>query len=180
MKMKILKDDLNFLKELANDFFQQTEIVTKLNQFVENQIKGWEIWLQVEFALFLFNHPNVSEIEREKRYELDKRISKDKNTCSVDFIIRQKFKKSAIPLEIKQHENASNCIRNMLKDIEKYEKVKDSSATTGRSLWCLGVHPTVEKDYLKKIIDDNRFREIHPDYVFSKNIEGTSFSFTLI
>ena len=69
MKMKILKDDLNFLKELANDFFQQTEIVNKLNQFIENQIKGWEIWLQVEFAVFLFNHPNVSEIEREKRYE---------------------------------------------------------------------------------------------------------------
>ena len=67
-----------------------------------------------------------------------------------------------------------------LKDIEKYEKVKGSSATTGRSLWCLGVHPTVEEDYLKRLIDDNKFREIHPDYVFSKNIEGTSFSFTLI
>ena len=180
MKMKILKDDLNFLKELANEFFQQTEIVNKLNQFIKNQIKGWEIWLQVEFAVFLFNHPNVSEIEREKRYELDKRISKDKSICSIDFLIRQKFKQSAIPLEIKQHENASNCIRYMLKDIEKYEKVKGSSATTGRSLWCLGVHPTVEEDYLKRLIDDNKFREIHPDYVFSKNIEGTSFSFTLI
>ena len=37
--MKILKDDLNFLKELANEFFQQTEIVNKLNQFIKNQIK---------------------------------------------------------------------------------------------------------------------------------------------
>lgn len=180
MKMKIVKDDLNFLKELANDFFQQTEIVNKLNQFIENQIKGWEIWLQVEFALFLFNHSDVSEIEREKRYKLDKRMSKDKDICSIDFLIRQKYKQSSIPLEVKQHENASHCIRYMLKDIEKYEKVKGSSITTGRSLWCLGVHPTVEDDYLTRLINENKFREINPDYVFSKNIEGTQFSFTLI
>lgn len=172
MKMKILKDDLNFLKELANDFFQQTEIVNKLNQFIENRIKGWEIWLQVEFALFLFNHPNVSEIEREKRYELDKRMSKDKNICSIDFLIRQKFKQSAIPLEIKQHENASNCICYMLKDIEKYEKVKGSGTTTGRSLWCLGVHPTVEEDYLKRLIDDNKFRKFIQIMCFLKILKG--------
>lgn len=178
--MKILKDDLNFLTNLSEEFFRQEDIVKKLNGFVVNQIKGWEVWLQVEFALFLFNHSDISEVEREKRYELDKRMSKDKDICSIDFMIRQKRKQSSIPLEIKQHENASNCIRYMLKDIEKYEKVKGSSATTGRSLWCLGVHSTVEEDYLKRLIDDNKFREIHPDYVFSKNIEGTSFSFTLI
>lgn len=178
--MKILKDDLEFLTNLAEEFFTQADIVNKLNQFIEKQVKGWEIWLQVEFALFLFNHPNVSEIEREKRYELDKRMSKDKETCSIDFLIRQKYKQSSIPLEIKQHENASHCIRYMLKDIEKYEKVKGSSTTTGRSLWCLGVHPTVEEDYLTKLINENKFREINPEYVFSKNIEGTDFSFTLI
>ena len=178
--MKILKDDLNFLTNLSEEFFRQEDIVKKLNGFVVNQIKGWEVWLQVEFALFLFNHSDISEVEREKRYELDKRMSKDKDICSIDFMIRQKRKKSSIPLEIKQHENASSCIRYMLKDIEKYEKVKGSSATTGRSLWCLGVHSTVGEDNLKRLIDDNKFREIHPDYVFSKNIEGTGFSFTLI
>ena len=68
----------------------------------------------------------------------------------------------------------------MLKDIEKYEKVRGSSATTGRSLWCLGVHPTVEEEYLNKLINENKFREINSDYIFSKNIEGTNFSFTLI
>ena len=45
-------------------------------------------------------------------------------------MIRQKYKQSSIPLEIKQHENASNCIRYMLKDIEKYEKIKESKAST--------------------------------------------------
>ena len=178
--MKMLKEDLEFLTTLAQEFFKQEDIVYKLNQFLDNQIKGWEIWLQVEFALFLFKHPNVSEIEREKRYELDKRMSKDKDICSIDFLIRQKYKQSSIPLEIKQHENASNCIRYMLKDIEKYEKVRDSSTTTGRSLWCLGLHPTVEDDYLAKLINENKFREINPDFVTSQVIEGTKFSFTLL
>ena len=150
--MKILRDDLEFLTNLAQEFFKQKDIVDKFNQFLDNQVKGWEIWLQVEFALFLFNHPDVSEVEREKRYELDKRMSKDKDICSIDFLIRQKYKQSSIPLEIKQHENASHCIRYMLKDIEKYEKIRGSSVTTGRSLWCLGVHPTVEEDYLPRLI----------------------------
>lgn len=180
MIMKILKDDLNFLTSLSEEFFRQDDIVKKLNDFVENKIKGWEIWLQVEFALFLYNHSDVSEVEREKRYELDKRISKDKDICSIDFLIRQKRKQSSIPLEIKQHENTSHCIRYMLKDIEKYEKVRGSSVTTGRSLWCLGIHPTVEDDYLNKLINENKFREINPDFVYSKKIEGTKFSFTLI
>ncbi|WP_313034723.1 hypothetical protein [Acinetobacter sp.] len=178
--MKILKDDLDFLTKLVNEFFEQEDIVYKLNQFSKNKIRGWEVWLQVEFALFLFNHAEVSEIEREKRYELDKRRSKEKDICSIDFMIRQKYKQSSIPLEIKQHENASDCIRYMLKDIEKYEKIKGSSTTTGRSLWCLGLHPTVEEDYLSKLINENKFREIYSELVFSKAIQGTTFSFTLI
>ena len=92
------------------------------------------------------------KLKEKKRYELDKRMSKDKDICSIDFLIRQKYKQSSIPLEIKQHENASHCIRYMLKDIEKYEKIRGSSVTTGRSLWCLGVHPTVEEDYLPRLI----------------------------
>ncbi|MGX5700312.1 hypothetical protein ACWKWF_12005 [Acinetobacter kookii] len=57
--MKILRDDLEFLTNLAQEFFKQKDIVDKFNQFLDNQVKGWEIWLQVEFALFLFNHPDV-------------------------------------------------------------------------------------------------------------------------
>ncbi len=178
--MKILRDDLEFLTNLAQEFFKQKDIVDKFNQFLDNQVKGWEIWLQVEFALFLFNHPDVSEVEREKRYELDKRMSKDKDICSIDFLIRQKYKQSSIPLEIKQHENASHCIRYMLKDIEKYEKIRGSSVATGRSLWCLGVHPTVEEDYLARLINENKFRELNSDFVVTKDIVGTQFSFTLI
>lgn len=60
----------------------------------------------------------------------------------------------------------------MLKDIEKYEKVKGSGTTTGRSLWCLGVHPTVEEDYLKRLIDDNKFRKFIQIMCFLKILKG--------
>lgn len=179
--MKVLKNDFEFLKTISLEFFEQEYIVEKLNKFSLNEIKGWEIWLQVEFALFLFQHSKVAKVEREKRYELDKRKSEDKDICSIDFLIREKNKHTAIPLEIKQHYQISSCIRYMLKDIDKYEKVRSSSMDTGRSLWCLGVHPTPENDdYLTRVINENKFRELYEEFIFSKSIKGTSFSFTII
>lgn len=179
--MRVLKNDFDFLKTISLEFFEQQNIVEKLNQFDEYKIKGWEIWLQVEFALFLFQHSKVAKIEREKRYELDKRMSKDKDICSIDFLIREKNKHTAIPLEIKQHYQTTTCIRYMLKDIDKYEKVRGSSCNTGRSLWCLGVHPTPEnEDYLYRVINENKFRDIDSNFIFSKNIGTTKFSFTII
>ncbi|AZN65023.1 MAG: hypothetical protein A3F63_06185 [Pseudomonadales bacterium RIFCSPHIGHO2_12_FULL_40_16] len=179
--LRQLREDFQFLKEIIKEFFQCIDIVDKLNKFDEFEIKGWEIWLQVEFAIFMHNHARISQVEREVRYEFDKRSSKDKNICSIDFMIRQKNKHSSIPLEIKQHKNISHCIRYMFKDMEKYEKIRGSKITTERFLWCLGIHPTPKDEfYLNRLICENKFREIHPDYIFSKNIEGTSFSFTLI
>ncbi|NWK74362.1 hypothetical protein HYG93_08660 [Acinetobacter sp. SwsAc6] len=179
--MRQLKEDFQFLKEIADEFFQQEAIVKKLIDFEKFEIKGWEIWLQVEFAIFMYKHEKISAVEREVRFEFDKRISKEKDICSIDFMIRQKHKQSSIPLEIKQHKNISHCIRYMLKDMEKYEKIRGSKITTGRFLWCLGVHPTPQDEaYLTTLINENKFREINLDFVFSKHIEDTKFSFTLI
>src|SRR3990167_5813161 len=147
--LRQLREDFQFLKEIIKEFFQCIDIVDKLNKFDEFEIKGWEIWLQVEFAIFMHNHARISQVEREVRYEFDK--------------------------------NISHCIRYMFKDMEKYEKIRGSKITTERFLWCLGIHPTPKDEfYLNRLICENKFREIHPDYIFSKNIEGTSFSFTLI
>ncbi len=166
---------------MAIEFFEQKVIIDKLNQFSEFKIKGWEIWFQVEFTLFLLQHSRVSEVEREKRYELDQRKSKEKLICSIDFLIREKYKQSFIPLEVKQHYQISSCIRHMVKDIEKYEKIKGSSVTTGRALWCLGVHPKSEDEfYLARLINENKFRIFHPDLIFYKQIENTDFMFTLL
>ncbi|WP_228721852.1 MULTISPECIES: hypothetical protein [unclassified Acinetobacter] len=179
--MKQLKEDFKFLKDISNEFFQQEKIVNKLIEFEKFEIKGWEIWLQVEFAIFMYKHEKISVVEREVRFEFDKRISKEKDICSIDFMIRQKYKQSSIPLEIKQHQNISHCIRYMLKDMEKYEKIKGSKISTDRFLWCLGVHPKPQDDaYLTRLVNENKFREINLDFVYSQHIEGSNFSFTLI
>lgn len=123
----------------------------------------------MEFALFLFKHPKVTEVEREKRYELDKRKSQDKNICSIDFLIREKHKQSSISLEIKQHSQISTCISYMVKDIDKYDKIRGSSTTTCRSLWCLGVHPKRESEaYIVRLINEKKSRIFNPDLVFIK------------
>jgi len=183
--MKILNDDFQFLKELVSDFFKQDHITIKLCEFDTYGISGWEIWLQVEFATFLYKLKTerkiISHIEREVRYKFDKRKSPDKDTCCVDFMIQQKHKQSSIPLEIKQNKNISDCIRYMLKDVDKYEKIRNSSLISGRYLWCLGVYPTPEDEsHLHMVINKNKLRDVNPNYVFSKTIEGTNFSFTLI
>lgn len=174
-----MKDDFYFLTEISTEFFSGGNVIKKLNHFHEHNIKGWEVWLQVEFAIFLYQHGNVSEVVREHRFDLDKRKSQGKNICAVDFLIKQKYKQSSIPLEIKQHVNASDCIRYMIKDIDKYERIKGSSSATGRSLWCLGVHTTVQNEYLEGLIKENKFRTFHPDLVQSSEIIGTPYTFTL-
>ena len=90
--MNQFKEDFNFISQLAQDFFDQDEIIRKLLLFKNKKlaIKGWEIWFQVEFALFLQNHPLVAEVEREKKFKMDLRKSKDKVSCSIDFFLRQK------------------------------------------------------------------------------------------
>ena len=71
--MNQFKEDFNFISQLAQDFFDQDEIIRKLLLFKNKKlaIKGWEIWFQVEFALFLQNHPLVAEVEREKKFKMD-------------------------------------------------------------------------------------------------------------
>lgn len=179
--MNQIKEDFDFILQLAKDFFAQDEIVKKLQKFKNQrcEIKGWEIWLQVEFALFLQDHAQVSEIEREKKFQMDLRRSKDKTNCSIDFFIRQKHKHTGIPLELKQDLAAKTCIRHMLKDIGKFEKIRNAVMPTGRSLWCLGVHQTVQEETVLKVIKENTVFELNLDYVKISEIEGTEYSFTL-
>ena len=56
MNNAITKKDREFILEVSEEFFAKENIVRKLNDFYEFQVKGWEIWLQVEYYLFLTNH----------------------------------------------------------------------------------------------------------------------------
>lgn len=179
--MKQLKEDFEFVLQLAKDFFSQDEIVQKLRKFRNQkcEIKGWEIWFQVEFALFLQDHAQVSEVEREKKFQMDMRKSKEKTSCSIDFFIRQKHKQSFIPLELKQDAAAAACIRHMLRDIHKFNKIRNTTMSTGRSLWCLGVHEHVGDDYMARLIHENQYFQLDPRFVITIPIQDTDFSFTV-
>ena len=60
--MTKLEKDFEFLKRIFKKFFDRNEIKSKLNQFDELSITGWEIWLQVELMIYLNSLPDeVSE-----------------------------------------------------------------------------------------------------------------------
>ncbi len=168
-----LKKDLNFLKIMIEEFFSKKQLKDKLKKFPALELSGWEIWLQVEFLLFLSENERVAEVYREQRCALDGRKSKFKYDCAIDFLIREKNAQSYIPLEIKQNRSAAQCIRNMKKDIEKYERIKKSDSYTDRSVWCLGIHKSVQRDYLEDLI------EFDPNYMFIYEIKGTEYTVTL-
>ncbi|MBF4249410.1 hypothetical protein EA004_31295, partial [Vibrio anguillarum] len=58
-----------------------------------------------------------------------------------------------IALEIKQNLSVSSCIRGMMEDVCKVWLVKNSEDDL-RSMWCLGIHPTIDDDELFIQIDD--------------------------
>lgn len=171
MNINILKKDRAFILSISEEFFQQENIIEKLNEFNKLGVKGWEVWLQVEYFLFLSNHPQVKKVDREMRCFLDGRKSKIKRSAVLDFMIHEKGKTSAIPLEIKQDVSSTTCLRHMLNDVKKFEKIKYSGINTNRSLWCLGIHlGQLKEEYYERCAFQ----------ITSNPIEGTNYFYTLI
>lgn len=168
--------DFEFLQRIIREFFREKQIIKRLNQFDEEGIYGWEIWLQVELYLFLKlkKCDEVSEVYREEPCLIDKRKNKGKTKCAIDFIIRKKYNHSFIPLEIKQSSYAPRCINQMIRDVEKYNAIKIRSLPTDRPLWCLGVHKEpIKINYIENLLED-----FEPKILCEK-IKGTNFFFTL-
>ncbi|MGA6134736.1 hypothetical protein ACPER7_00340 [Acinetobacter dispersus] len=171
MNINILKKDRAFILSISEEFFQQKNIIEKLNEFNKFGVKGWEVWLQVEYFLFLSSHPQVKKVDREMRCFLDGRKSKTKRSAVLDFMIHEKRKTSAIPLEIKQDVNPTTCLRHMLSDVRKFEKIKYTGINTDRNLWCLGVHlGQLKEDYYEKCTYE----------ITSASISNTNYFYTLI
>ena len=116
--------DFNFLKNLLTEFLSQPDLIERFQIMKQTKISGWETWFQIELAIFLQQHENVAEWERESRHSLDKRKKDYRNNISIDFYIRQKYAQESIPLEIKQNEVARTCIRNMINDIAKFIRIR--------------------------------------------------------
>lgn len=172
--------DFDFVSQLADGFFSRKSLKDTLNAVSEFEISGWENWLQIEFAKYCKSHAEVSEWGRELRYELDRRVSRNKATCAIDFLIRQKHKHSPMGIEIKQMRSAVACIKAMLDDKAKVRRIKLSHDDL-RGVWCVGVHQCSEKSVpnLVKFWAEERGIDINPSEIFSKRIGRTNFCVTL-
>ncbi len=170
-KGKIMKDkDANFVYQLMNEFFEQKHIVKRLKFFnvyedIEDRIKGWEIWWQIEFAYFIDQHKNVTDWYREAAYVIDKRTTVSKEKVFIDFKISNNTCGDGeyIGLELKQSYNFHKCINKMLDDYKKISsiKVKDDDI---RSIWNIGI-------FLKDISEKESPEEIILKKAAEKNLD---------
>lgn len=169
-----LKKDFEFLQTIFEGFFKQKHIVNRLNEIDSQNVYGWEIWLQVEMLIYFRKlNEQISEVYREEPCLLDRRKT-EKNKCAIDFVIRQKYARSFIPVEIKQCWYAPRCILQMQRDVEKYECIKVRSLPTERNMWCLGVHKApIKQEYIEKRLEDYQFKRV------CQPIKGTNYMFTL-
>jgi len=144
--------DSNFVLELILKFVENKSVNEKL-QLIERirlsdgtQIYDWEKWLQIEFAMFLFEEDSLADWGREKKYWLDGRKKyriKYKESTTVDFWVKRKHQKISgeILIEFKRARSINGCISKMIKDGSLLRRIKKSNSEI-RSFWMVGFHPS--------------------------------------
>ena len=143
--------DLEFITTLAEGFFAQRAMRRTLRVISDQQISGWEKWLQVEFAAYIHDHEDIKAWSRETPYLTDRRIERARERCAVDFIIHQKHKQSHLALELKQVNSVGRCAKAMVGDILKMLTIRQSQFDI-RGVWCLGVHTRApETEVVRKL-----------------------------
>ena len=174
--------DLEFVTSLAEGFFAQRAMRRTLRVISEQEISGWEKWLQVEFAAYIHDHEEVKAWGRETPYLTDRRIERAREKCAVDFIIHQKYKQSHLALEFKQINSVGRCARAMVGDILKMLTIRQSQFDI-RSVWCLGVHPRApEEEVVRKLRyhADALGLDLDPSLVTSRAIGQSGYSFSIV
>ncbi|WP_057831345.1 hypothetical protein [Colwellia sp. TT2012] len=179
----MIKRDFKFVVELATEFFTQEYIVQRMSLIESKDISGWEIWLQVEFAMFLEQHIAVGEWIREFQYSMDMRSSKKQKYMAIDFLVRKRGAKldQYIAIEIKQNKSAASCINGMMKDACKISLVKGSEDDI-RTMWSLGIHQALPQEDLENLVNsyaDEYEVQLGPNCIKTKPIENTNFAFTV-
>jgi hypothetical protein len=174
--------DLEFLLSVVRPFFKQAHIKKTLSTIHEDGISGWEKWLQIELASFLRQHASVKAWGRETQYKLDKRLTKKKSACSVDFIIHERKKQSHLAVELKQVNKMPACVQAMLRDLDKLGKIKGSEFDI-RSVWCLGIHNRAHIDAVRR--EATYYSSTHDialseNAIVSERIGRTEYSFTVL
>lgn len=171
-------DDFEFTVSLLESFFTQNKIQKSLQIIWEEQISGWETWVQIEFATFLSSFNDIEWL-RECSLLPDRRKDKQRTIIRPDFIFRRKgFSKDRyILLEFKQnYSSTKQCFRGMFDDIKKISSLRGSSAI--RLFLGVGIHPKAGmskseiKDYILEWV------EIDRNLIQTRFIPNTEFAFT--
>lgn len=178
-----MRGDFVFICDLAAQFFSQTHIKKRLQQIEAHDISGWEIWLQIEFSVFIATHTDVAEWWRECLYKIDRRYTPKRQHMMIDFVLRKKHtaREEYIALEIKQHMSASTCIKNMVTDIDKVYLVRNSEDDL-RTVCALGVHPCLETAELQHLIDHHTCHwdtNIPQNWIRQQAIAGTQLAYSI-
>jgi len=176
-----MKNDFAFLSDITQGFFRKKAIKDTLSTISEFDISGWEKWIQIEFAKYCKSHEEITEWGRELRYELDRRSSKNKASCAIDFLVKQKHKQSPLAIEFKQQRSVRGCINSMIRDKAKLQKIKFSQDDL-RGVWCLGVHAVESVEAVENLVGfcaRSQKIDIKPNLIFSRQIGRTPFSVTL-
>ncbi len=183
-----MKRDLEYIETLFVDFFQQESITDSLSIIDEYNIKGWEVWLQVEFAKFLLSHQSKPEWDREFKLEFDKRKEKEKDYFKPDFRIRKKgwaYDKYVI-LEMKQNNSPSTCLTKMFEDLSKVSKIRGSEMDI-RTLWAFGIFKNngISDNDVKVLIFEKAKESEFSENAIQKHcrvqqIEKTDYSYVLL
>ena len=178
-----MKRDFEFIRDLADEFFSKKNIRDRLKHIEYNQVTGWEIWLQIEFSVFIDSHIEVVEWQREYSYSIDRRSAHYRKNMIIDFILRKKHAalEQYIALEIKQNQVMSSCIRGMMEDVCKVWLIRNSENDL-RSMWCLGVHASMSKKEAYACIDKYAEKfgvDLAGSIRISNEIKGTGLSYTI-
>ncbi|WP_324005051.1 hypothetical protein [Aeromonas hydrophila] len=187
--------DLEFIHKLTSDFVESLSVTNKF-QLIENLIEtpdkrvhDYEKWLQIEFAMFLYQRQNseVSDWGREKNYLLDRRLKsriKHKRTTTVDFWLKRKYQKypGEILIEFKRAKSINSCVKQMIDDGALLRKINKSEHTV-RSFWMVGFHPSEtesHKVFDKAFKQEAKLNEwINDRKLKTERIEGTNLSFSI-
>ena len=65
------KDNFDFTYQLFADFFSEKRIQDMLNHFDENDFFGWEKWWQSEMGVYIENHSDIMEWNKEESFQID-------------------------------------------------------------------------------------------------------------
>ena len=106
------ESDFDFTFDVLAGFFGQTRIQRTLETIEDIGISGWEKWWQIELALYLSDHPEVSDWEMEESFYTDLRRQQKQNAIAVDLCFRRKkhSRDAMLVLELKQNQDWKKCI----------------------------------------------------------------------